>query len=290
MKKQFTFITSVFLATILLAQSGVNVGAEIGYEGAPVVYVDSYEELPESVRKLIEENDAYSPENQMKRRKQDAEFNAFINRLKSGRGESVAQRAIVTPTLTGLKQFPQETEFYCGYACLQSALNYHGIDKTQQEIASEAYKTTEGLAWFTGSEALATNANYYPASQYLNPCVGHNFAPYSTYFGDYTKEELSDLLLKNISTLREPVLICGISSHDTFEDSHLAGYPTTSDISHWIIVYGIKWNNEQQMVTEVSFRDPAKSNAISWSGSISASATVPLNKIYAFSCGHGIIC
>lgn len=254
MKKHFTFITSVFLATILLARYGVNVGAEIGYEGAPVVYVDSYEELPESVRKLIEENDAYSPENQMKRRKQDAEFNAFINRLKSGRGESVAQRAIVTPTLTGLKQFPQETEFYCGYACLQSALNYHGIDKTQQEIASEAY-----------------------------------FAPYSTYFGDYTKEELSDILIYNISTIREPVLICGISSHDTFEDSHLTGYPTTSDISHWIIVYGIKWDNEQQMVTEVSFRDPAKSNAISWSGSISASATVSLDTIYAFSGGHGII-
>lgn len=290
MKKQFTFITSICLATILLAQFVANVGAEIEYkDGAPVVYVDSYDELPESLRKLIEENDAYSPENQTKRRKQEAEFNAFINRLKSGRGESVAERAIVTPTLTGLKQFPQETDFYCGYACLQSALNYHGISKTQQKIASEAYKTTDALAWFTGSEALATNVNYYPAAQYLNSCVDHTFTPYSTYFGDYTKEELSNILLYNISTIREPVLICGISKASDCHASHLKGYPTSTDISHWIIVYGVKWDNEQQMVTEVSFRDPAKSEAVSWSDSISASATVSLDTLYAFSLGHGII-
>lgn len=125
--------------------------------------------------------------------------------------------------------------------------------------------------------------------EFLNSCVDHNFAPYSTYFGDYTKEELSDILIYNISTLREPVLICGISKASDQHASHLKGYPTYMDISHWIIVYGVKWDNEQQMVTEVSFRDPAKSEHVSWSGSISASATVSLDTIYAFSGGHGII-
>ena len=41
--------------------------------------------------------------------------------------------------------------------------------------------------------------------------------------------------------------------------------------------------------TEVAYFDPAKSDAVSWSGNIEAAETVSLEKMFAFSSGHGII-
>lgn len=89
------------------------------------------------------------------------------------------------------------------------------------------------------------------------------------------------------NSYREPILVCGISSGNAESVSHLPGYPETT-FGHWIVIYKIEWDFENG-TTEVSYFDPAKSDAVSWSGNIEAAETVSLEKMFAFSSGHGII-
>lgn len=256
---------------------------DLYYNGAPVIFTQSDDELPQSMRDNIAtclEKDYRSPKN-------EKSYNDFLFKSASWSKDSL-DRATVYPTLSGLFQYPQERGYYCGYAAMQSVLKYHGINKTQQEIAGEAYNKNDSLAWFAGSQSQAEDWNYYPAAVYLNTLLDHDFRPYNAYFGTYTESELSQKLRYNISEAREPVLIAGISKGNDSNGSKLPGYPN-EDIGHWIVAYRVAWDTEAQSVSRVHYRDPAKSDAVSWSGSISATADTDLTRMYKFSLGLGII-
>lgn len=222
---------------------------EVDIDGAPVVIIEDISELPESMKRNIE---------------------------------------IVTSKPVDAANCPQERDYYSGYASIQCLLNYNGIYKTQDEIAEEVYSKDDALAWFTGAQRHAADWEYYPAAVYLSSVLGRDYRPYNSYFGEYTQEVLSEILREKMSnSYREPILVCGISSGNAESVSHLPGYPETT-FGHWIVIYKIEWDFENG-TTEVAYLDPAKSDAVSWSGNIEAAETVSLEKMFAFSSGHGII-
>ncbi len=252
------------------------------YDGAPVVYVTDDSELPEAFRKNSEKMKDVpytTPERQQA-------FNDFIsNRFLRNKG--ISTYAVIRPSVDIL-QNPQDTNFYCGYASLQSVLEYHNIYKTQEEIADEAYYSDDALAWFAGSESQATNWRKYPAAVYLSDMLDLDYRPYSSYFGTFNASVLADKIEYDIDEKGEGILVCGISQGCDDCGSKLPGYPDC-DIRHWIVVDGYYWDNTTQEMTEVTFVDPAKSDAISWSDGIKAYSHTELDRMFEFASGHGII-
>lgn len=252
---------------------------EVDIDGAPVVIIDDISELPESMKRNIE-----ICRNKEQNREED-------NRTSEGLLSPLNITPMdlsATPMIIGLYQCPQDYDNYCGYASIQSVLNYHEINKTQTEIAEDAYYDDQALAWFIGTQANAADWEFYPAAVYLSSVLSHDFRPYNSYFGQFNEEVLSDMMFDNIVNVQEPILVCGISSSDMDDASHLPGYPATN-IGHWIVAYKMTWDIDNQIATEVTYRDPAKSEAVSWSANIEATETVSLEKMFAFSSGHGII-
>lgn len=212
----------------------------------------------------------------------------YINNMMNYNNAIISPYAIIYPSIN-IYQNPQDTDYYCGYACLQSILEYHNIYKTQTEIANEAYSSSTALAWFNGIQSQATNINYYPAAIYLRSQIDHNYQPYNSYFGTFNSTVLSKKVKYNIDVVEEGVLICGISYGNDYNGSRLPNYPTNQNVSHWILSDGYAWDNVAQSMTAISFVDPAKSSAISWSGPVSAYSSTNVTRMYNFASSRGII-
>ena len=251
------------------------------FDYAPIIFIEDDSELPESMRRNIEicNNKEYIEE------ENEIDFPISAN---FSNDNGISPYAIIYPTVFGFNQFPQEENYYCGYASMQSVLDYHNISKSQYVIAGEAYEEEEALPWFIGSNAQATNEAYYPAAVYLNSLLTYQYKPYNSYFGTYTESELSEKLLDTISGSEEGVLICGTSKANEEYGSKLPNYPNM-DITHWIVAYKIAWDIDKQSVTDVYFVDPAKSEAVPWSGSISAYSSTELGRMFKFSQARGIM-
>lgn len=288
-KKTIKQVIAAGMVLLSITMPCISVSANY-IDNAPVIYVEDDSQLPPAMRKNMENWD----EVEQRLKQKEINFQKFLNqeyhnRLISRYNQGLMPYAMVYPSVHDIIQHPQETDYYCGYSALQSILEYYNIDMTQEEIAEEAYDVDSALAWFAGSQSQATNTRYYPAATYLNSKVDHTYSPYNSYFGTFTEDELSEKLKSDIAIDEVPVLICGISKKGEDAPSHLPGYTTDYDISHWIVAYGITWNIDQQKVTEVRYADPAKSEKVSWSASIKAYDKVDLGKMYSFSSGHGII-
>ena len=65
--------------------------------------------------------------------------------------------------------------------------------------------------------------------------------------------------------------------------SHLPNYPAQT-ITHWLAIDG--YSNSGN---DIFILDPAKSDAVSWSGSISALYSVSSDKLAAFASSRGLI-
>ena len=212
-------------------------------------------------------------------------YNNYINNKKLNK--NIVTRSIIRPSVN-IYQNPQEEDYYCGYACLQSILEYHNIDKTQDGIAADAYDTSDALAWFTGSQSQATQWRRYPAAVYLSSELNIDYRPYNSYFGTFNASVLADKVEYDVDEMEEGVLICGVSKGNDSNGSKLPGYPSYN-VSHWIVADGYYWDNTAKEVVEISFVDPAKSSAISWSSSISKYSHTELDRMYNFASARGII-
>ena len=289
-KNVFTRVTAILTAILMAMVFNIGVYAveednADAIDGAPVIYVLYDSDLPQA---MLDNIRACEGKEYLAIAKEEA-YNTFVDENAFDMQSAVSFSTIVRPWIHWIYQHPQERSYYCGYAAFQSILEYHGINMTQEEIADEAYDKNSALAWFTGINDYADNWQYYPAAVYLSSKLDHQYRPYNSYFGTYTANELSAKLKYDIVEANEPIMIAGVSKGNDSNGSRLPGYPTNANISHWIVGDGFKWDIDTQTMPEVHYVDPAKSDAITWSGSIEESTYKDLTRMYNFSTGHGII-
>lgn len=194
--------------------------------------------------------------------------------------------------ISGLKQVPQERNYWCGCAAAKSILDCIGIIKTQTQLASDTYLKTER---FGSTPWYISNGNEFSqfpmATTLMNAQreVGNSVFSYVPSplgvagANPLTVEQCKSYVMSTTSAFGKGygVAACGASQNVT--GYRLPGYPA-SYIGHWIVSDGYKDNGNTIWIV-----DPAKSSAVSWSGSISAYYSIPATLFRNFIQPRGII-
>lgn len=211
----------------------------------------------------------------------------ILDKLK-GNSVTTPQNRSISPyaanaTLNILQQ-PQEKNYWCGYAAMKSLLDYEGISKTQTQIAQQVYSPNIACPWYTIN---GSDKSQFPVAVKLTEWTGYNYVPYPYGAAGGTNLSSSEVRARIITTIdvRHGVMICGNSRGDLDSDhiSKLPGYPN-DNIGHWVASDGYTDNGRYIWII-----DPAKSPAVSWSGSINPYYTVDSEKLTAFAKSKGII-
>lgn len=130
----------------------------------------------------------------------------------------------------------QKNSYYCGPACMQMVLEYHGINKTQSVIAGKIGTTIEG-------------SDIPPMRTYLNNQVGS---------GAYTYVNVTELAFGEglvYSIDKKKPLICMVQ---TKELPYYNGHKSV----HFIVAKGYDWDmNGSASYSTVKINDPNYSNA-----------------------------
>ncbi len=181
-------------------------------------------------------------------------------------------------------QVPQERSYWCGYAALKSLLDYEGISMTQKEIAEELYDPDKSCPWFT---IYGTQVDQYYIPKYLNQKINDfNYAPYSPQLAGTNELNVSEVQERIVSTINQGHgVFVGGESYRAWDQkgSQLPGYPA-SLVRHYIAVDGYKSGG-----AEIWIVDPAKSDVIPWSDSISRYYSVPSEKLASYASAMGIV-
>jgi len=182
-----------------------------------------------------------------------------------------------------ITQVPQQNGFYCGYAAIKSLLDAQGVIKSQDTIAGEVHSTSIACPWYLSN---GNSSSQFPAVTYLNQESGHIYVPFPYGVADTTTITASDVKSRVRFTIGygHGVLVCGRSYGNVpGHASILPGYPS-QEIGHWVVLSA--FTNDAEYINIV---DPAKSSAVSWSGSISSSYYVAASKLAAYASARGII-
>lgn len=180
-------------------------------------------------------------------------------------------------------QNPQEKYNWCGYAAIQSLLDYEGISKTQNRIARDVYKTDYSCPWYLSN---GNDRSQFPVPVYLTDQIDFYYIPYPKGAAGTTDITGEDIDFRIVSTIDSGhgVMACGISYGNKKNDpSILPGYPARK-IGHWIAIDGY-----QDYGDEIWIIDPAKSEEVSWSDDISRYYSISADKLAAFSKSKGIV-
>jgi hypothetical protein len=175
-------------------------------------------------------------------------------------GYTISSVTIPADIIESLSQAPQETNYYCGPASAFQVIKaknvlaskWNGASLTQAHLAAPPYLNTEVTAstrWQDGRMRIALN-------RWL-------FGVDSGLYVNQAKPTVSQF----VTALKSDVPIGYGVQANTVETSgsyHYNGHPSNKTIGHWITAYS--YTNE---VASTSFADPAKSSAVSWSGSLS---------------------
>ena len=287
MKKHISFIVCLSMKSYALADNSNR--NPLVYNGDSVVIIKGDSEMPEAMLRNIEKtkNAEHRRANKNQMYEEYLKTQRLLKASVNHRNGPDQTDAIISISLD-VYQNPQDNDSYCGYACLQSVLEYWGIYKSQTQIAAEANESRPQLDWFYGYDWQATDINCYPAAVYLNSINEEYYEPFNGYFGTYNSTQFLNKVLFDIDQVEEPTLVDGLSaSYNT--NSQLPNYPSNMDIRHWIVIDGYKWDNMTQSVSEITFVDPAKSSAVSWSSTISAYSSTTVSNMFNFALGRGII-
>lgn len=172
-----------------------------------------------------------------------------------------------------LLQCPQEKNYWCGCAAAQSILNNIGINKTQTQLASNTYLQTERFGntpWYISNGNEFTQ---FPMATTLEKAqyeVGNSaFAYVPSPLGaagsnPLTVEECKTYVVSTTSAFDDGYGVAACGASKNVSGYRLPGYPA-SYIGHWIVSDGYSNNGNTIWIV-----DPAKSSAVSWSGSIEA--------------------
>lgn len=181
-------------------------------------------------------------------------------------------------------QVPQERDYWCGYAALKSLLDYEDIKMTQYEIAEELYDPDLPCPWYT---IYGTQTSQYYIPKYLNKKLDDiTYVPYSPQLVGTNDLEASEVQLRIVSTINSGHgVIVGGESYRAYDQvgSWFPGYPTTVT-RHFVAVDGYMSGG-----SEIWIVDPAKSDVIPWSDSISEYYSVPIEKLASYASAMGIV-
>ena len=166
---------------------------------------------------------------------------------------------------------------------MKSLLDYEGVSKTQNQIASEVWSTQKALPWYTvnGSEK-----SQFPAATHMSDYTGFNYIPFPYGAAGTSNLTASDIEPKVMATINNGhgLLVCG-RSYGNIKDhaSILPNYPA-KEVGHWLACDGYKDNG-----ATIWLVDPAKSDCVSWSGNITRYLSVSSSKLAAYANARGII-
>lgn len=182
-----------------------------------------------------------------------------------------------------IQQQGQETNYWCGYAAIQSLLQFEYILHSQTVIAAAVYSTGSACPWYLTN---GNSTSQFPAAVYLtNEISGFSYVPFPYGPAGSNPPSASDLKTRLTGTVNSGhgVLACGTSKASSGDASHLPNYPSFN-VNHWIVIKGYyNYGNN------VYIADPAKSSAVSWSGNIVAYYDIPTSSLQAFVAPKGII-
>lgn len=210
--------------------------------------------------------------------------------------------------ISGVWQYPQETDYWCGYAAFQSAINNEQRIKnmvnsynyiwSQTDVANymedhynmhpydnSYYNGKDGsLSWYTGGKDVDSDRKYYPVALALTELTkSFTWAPYGCGTTGESELKASEVKDRIVSTLNgnHAVLALGVSNPNG--SSYIPGYPNRWT-RHWICLDGYKdYGNSVWIV------DPAASSSHCTGFNISRYYSVSIDKFTDFAYRGGII-
>lgn len=97
-----------------------------------------------------------------------------------------------------IRQYPQEHDYWCGYAAIQSLLDYEEVYMTQEEIANKVYSPDKDCPWYTVD---GKSIDQYPVPKVLKELTGFYYVPYPTGGAGANVLTESDIKSKILSTI-----------------------------------------------------------------------------------------
>lgn len=287
MKKTFKKMTAAVMAVTSLAVGIAKMNAnasdsENEFDYAPAIGEFQYEE---DWIKLIEEKERIANEYNNAIEMEDYDLASKIAK-KSNLGFSQDIDSISSQPsfkrIAGIGQRAQEKDYWCGYAALESLLDYHYKNMTQSEIAKIVYSPDKSCPWYLSN---GDSAEQFPVVTTLRKYTGFTYIPYPYGAAGSMTLTGSEISWRVKSTIcnEHGLMACGTSSANVNSASHLPKYPAKT-ITHWLAIDGYSDSGNS-----IYILDPAKSSAVSWSSSISAMYTVSSDKLAAFASSRGLI-
>lgn len=278
----FILILILILTTVTQSLANNDKTYEIDYDFAPIIGDFKYDAEYHEIIKKKEEN-----VNQYYKAKMSGDLEAMEFYL--GELSNMDSRNTRDIDLQGfgrrlaIYQFPQETNYWCGYAAMQSLLDYENINMTQGEIADIVYSRDISCPWYLSH---GNSKEQFPVAVELTRLTGYNYIPYpygAAGTTTLTEESVKSRVIGTIDRYRG-LMGCGTSRGSrSGHASILPGYPNR-DITHWLAIDG--YNDDGEYIYII---DPAKSNKVSWSDAIDAYYKIPVEKFTAFLQTRGLI-
>lgn len=181
------------------------------------------------------------------------------------------------------RQHPQERSYYCGYAAIQTLLDYDRIYRSQTEIADAVYRRDSACPWYLSN---GNSRDQFPVPVYLTRMLDYAYIPFP--YGEVETRELTPYEIKErvvyTTDRRYGVMACGESKGKRKNHpSILPDYPSWN-VSHWLAIEGyLDWGNRIYIV------DSAKSDAVSWGWRIRRYYDVSTYTLAAFASHRGLI-
>jgi hypothetical protein len=213
--------------------------------------------------------------------KQFGQFNTDQS-IVSEKAKSVSLKsASATSRRLAIYQNPQETNFWCGYAAVQSLLDFEDVSKTQEDIADEIYSADESCPWYFSN---GNSRDQFPVPVYLSDYIDYFYAPYPWGPAGTTDLEVIDVKPKVVTTIDEGhgLVVCG-ASYKIGTPSHLPNYPDKT-VRHWLAIDGYKSSGNTIWIV-----DPAKSDEVSWSDDIDAYYSISASKLAEYAQDRGLV-
>ena len=271
MKNKFKKMIAALMAVTSLGVGIMEANAnasnlENEFDYAPVIGEFQHEE---DWIKLIEEKERIANE-----------YNNVIKRKDYDLASMSSQPSFKRIAIMG--QRAQKTDFWCGYAAMESLLDYDYKDMTQYEIANIVYTPDKSCPWYLSN---GNSIDQFPVVTALRKYIGYSYIPYPYGAAGSTTLSGSELSWRVKYTIckEHGLMVCGTSALSVNDASHLPNYPAQT-ITHWLAIDG--YSNSG---SDIFILDPAKSDAVSWSGSISALYSVSSDKLAAFASSRGLI-
>lgn len=178
-------------------------------------------------------------------------------------------------------QKPQDTGYWCGFASLESIIDYEGMDKTQTDICYDIYGTessTQTLGWY---ENNSDTLDQYKGVSYLRDQTSFAYAPFPWAPVGTVAITADEVTTRIVSTIDGEHGCMALGESTTNNKLH-PNYPNAK-IGHWIAIDGYLNSGD-----DIYIIDSANSDAISWSVKPPSYYSITNSKLASFAASRGI--